>query len=233
MDNKKQRSTQLYGKLTVVAAIVVGLAACSSQAPEEQPVDTATPVPTETVTVTESAEPEPVETQTQEPEPPPLADIGFNNFREAAIGMGFDDMSAALGTAVTTPDECVESYGTVWQGSGEHAVISAHTDGRSPDAGVRFFFINGAADDPTEYPRTPEGIGVGSTFDEVLAAYPDAVAGDMRDLGAGDLVTLTVKDAETGSKYVFAGYPGELPVVTMMQWGPDAGHVWSHLCIGM
>lgn len=63
-----------------------------------------------------------------------------------------------------------------------------------------------------------------------MAAFPTAVLGSMTDLGAGDITTITVDDPDSDSKYVY-GFSGG-STVDLLQWGPEAGHQWSHLCGG-
>lgn len=45
----------------------------------------------------------------------------------------------------------------------------------------------------------------------------------MVDLGAGDIDTITVDDPDSDSGST---------TVDLLQWGPDAGTQWSHLCGG-
>jgi hypothetical protein len=80
------------------------------------------------------------------------------------------------------------------------------------------------------YPRNAEGVGIGSTQAEVMAAFPTAVLGSMTDIGAGDITTITVDDPDSDSKYVY-GFNGS-STVNLLQWGPGAGNQWSHLCGG-
>src|SRR5690606_23520795 len=93
--------------------------------------------------------------------------------------------------------------GAVW--NTELATTYAFTDPDAPDSGVTFFYTNRLlASDDAPFPRNAEGVGVGSTQDDVLAAFPDAVVATVNDLGAGDLTTITVDDPDSDSKYVYA-----------------------------
>src|SRR5690606_13721183 len=115
-------------------------------------------------------------------------------------------------------------YGAVW--NTELATTYAFTDPDSPAGGVTFFYTNRfLAPDGSPFPRNAEGVGVGSTQAEVLAAYPGATVGVHEDLGAGLLSVITVDDADTDSKYVFAFYEGST-TVDLLQWGPSAGNQW-------
>lgn len=73
-------------------------------------------------------------------------------------------------------------------------------------------------------------MGAGSTQAEVLAAYPGAVVDAYEDISVGPMTRITVEDAASGSRIVFALTDGS-PVVNLVQWGPRAGGQWAHLCL--
>jgi hypothetical protein len=208
----KRTTTLTAGAL---AAIVL-LAGCT---PGGTPSGGGTPEPVPTVTVTMT------------PEPVAEPDFGFTFFHAATIGSSWAEMSAQLHMPVGPYDGC-PWYGSVW--NTELATTSAFLDSRDPSAGTTFFYTNYyLATSGANFPRNAEGVGVGSTQAEVLAAYPSAVVDSYNDLGAGDMTRITVTDAASGSKYVFAinGNAGA-NVVDLLQWGPGAGTQWSHLCTG-
>lgn len=199
-----------------MAAAVLTVTGCAG--PPTPPVDGAsgTPLPTATVTVT----------------PAPAAagpDYGFTFFEEAQLGATWDQMSAQLSYPVAGIEEC-PWYGAVW--NSEIATTYAFTNSHDATLGVTFFYTNRSlAADDAPFPRNAEGVGVGSTQAQVVAAYPSAVVGGWDDLGAGHITTVTVEDPDSDSKYVFGVSDGSA-VVDLLQWGPGAGTQWSHLCTG-
>lgn len=201
-----------------VAAAALLLAGCTP-APVT-PTDTA--VETGTVTPAPTPTPEPVE---------PQADFGFTFFHEGTIGSTWAQLSEQLHYPVAGMDEC-PYFGAVW--NTDLATTYAFTDASNPDAGVQFFYANRfLAPDDAPFPRNAEGVGIGSTQDEVVAAYPDAVVDAYQDLTAGDLTRITVEDPDSDAKYVFAISSGSA-VVDLLQWGSgNFGGQWGHLCGGL
>ncbi|HRN29417.1 MAG TPA: hypothetical protein PK781_01730 [Terrimesophilobacter sp.] len=205
--------------VTAVVASVLLVAGCAPVPGE--PEESAEPTVLPTVTVTAPA-----------PEPEaPRADYGFTFFEEATMGSTWAQMSSQLNYPVAGIDEpwndaVCPHYGLVW--GTELVTTYAFMD----EGKVGFFYTNRLfADDSASFPRNAEGVGVGSTEAQILAAYPTAVVGDITDLGAGDIHTITVDDPDSDSKYVF-GITSGSAVVDLLQWGPLAGNQWSHLCGG-
>jgi len=171
--------------------------------------------------------PLPVATPVADPAPA-RADYGFTYFYEADLGSTWEQLSAQLHHPVTGHPDC-PYFGTVW--GTEAANTIAFMDETDMAAGVRFFYtMPGWATTSAPFPRNAEGVGVGSTQAEVMAAFPTGVLGSMNDLGAGEITTITVDDPASDSKYVY-GFNGT-STVNMLQWGPEAGNQWSHLCGG-
>jgi hypothetical protein len=208
--------------LGAIAAVAL-LSACTPPPPS----GSASMAPAPAVTVTVSATPS--------PSPAPAApDFGFTFFHGAQIGTTWAEMGAGLHTAVAGYDDGSTScpwFGSLWDTS--LVTTWAFTDSHNPGAGSQFFFTQRyLAPDSGPFPRNAEGVGVGSTQAQVVAAYPAAVVGSVDDLGAGHITTVTVSDPSgSGSKYVFGISDGSA-VVDLLQWGPGAGNQWSHLCTG-
>lgn len=179
-----------------------------------------------------SPEPVPTVTVTATPAPEgPRADYGFTFFEEATMGSTWDEMSAQLhyevaGIDQPWNDQVCPHYGLVW---GTELV---RTYAFMDEGHVGMFYTNrGIAADSASFPRNSEGVGVGSTEAQILAAYPAAVVDDYTDIGAGEIHRITVDDPDSDSKYVF-GISASNSVVDLLQWGPLAGNQWSHLCSG-
>ena len=218
-------------KTYFVAATAIGaaltLAGCTPPSPAAS--SSAGPVPTVTATVTVTVTPSPA------PAPPPPPDFDFTSYEGAQIGSTWAQMSTQIGLAVSGNYQCA------WYGQlrGTEVVQTyAFTNASNPNgAGSSLFYTQ--VEDPSAtgpFPRNAEGVGVGSTKAEVLAAYPSAVVGSVEDLSAGHIDTITVPAPAGGSKYVFgiSGNSASPNTVDLLQWGgPSAGVQWGHLCSGL
>lgn len=202
-------------RLAPIIPVVLLLALSGCTPTPVEPV--AEPSPTESATA-------PVETTpTPDPTPEgPAPDFGFTFFRDTVIGADF------ASEGLTGLDEC-PWYSQVDVSGGIYTHAMSWPD--APGDEILFFYTQVVlSEDGGTPPRNAEGVGIGSTLDELLAAYPDAVMGSMRDRGAGDIVTVTVEDPSSDNEYVF-GFDNSPDTVDVLQWGPEAGGQWSHLCL--
>lgn len=188
---------------------------------------TPTPVPPPDVLPPAPAAPTPDATPAADPVVE-RADYGFTYFYEADLGT-WEAMSTQLSHPVAGMPDC-PYFGTVW--NTDVATTLAFMDPDNIAAGAQFFYtMPGMTTSTAPYPRNAEGVGLGSTHADVMAAFPTAVVGSMVDLGAGDIATITVDDPGSDSKYVY-GFNAGSTTVDLLQWGPGAGIQWSHLCGG-
>jgi len=226
------RQTSLHALVVgMTLAVAVGLTACAPSLPE----------PTETPTPTaEAAEPTPTPTPT--PTPEAVADFDIDRFREATLDLPDPAaLSSALGGLAEEIDACP------WM-----PILEQHTEfsdtiaffsnpdweGLFSGPNVRFFYTeandgSGSGIVPAGLPRNPEGVGVGSTVEEIRAAYPDAVEQVVYAEGPGDMLTFTVTRPGTDSVYIFSSDESHPGVINRLQWGPDAGKMWQYLCFGI
>ena len=202
-------------KALLGVAVVALLAGC---APEATPTGDADPVPVPTVTVT--ATPAPAE---------PGPDYGFTFFEEVTLGSTFLEASDQLNYPVRGIPEC-PYYAPIWETELSHTY--AYISSEDLEAGIELFYQQLAFDsDNPHYPRNAEGVGLGSTEAEIMAAFPDASSAVVSDLGAGDITVITVEDPDSDARYAY-GFSSGASVVDMFQWGLNAGGQWSHLCGG-
>lgn len=196
--------------------------------------------PTEPAATEPSVEPTQAVESTPSPTPTSeaLADFDIDRFRAASLELAdADAVGTALGGLAAEFEEC--PWYPILENHSEYSSTSAKFDtdffGRTDlEPNVRFFYtISGDEVVPPGMPRNPEGVGVGSTHDEIRAAYPGAVEAVEFAEGPGDIVTFTVRRPNTDSVYVFASDSSHPGVINMLQWGPDAGGQWSHLCTGL
>lgn len=137
----------------------------SSPAPSQTP----TPAPTATPT-TPAAPPAPA----ADPADPATWTIGFDGVGPAKLGTPFRDQHSVL-PAFTDATEsiCVDVQSALTSPGGLRFLFLAAADGSSRTAAIEFGNYGVGEDDSAITPRTSAGIGISSTEDELLAAYPD------------------------------------------------------------
>ena len=169
---------------------------------------------------------------------PAAPDFDFTHFHGAAIGMTWAQMGTALHTAVGGDDESgyvCPWYGALWNTSSSRLRVHRVREDPGAARSTCFYTQRFLASDAGPFPRNAEGVGVGSTQAQVLAAYPRAVVGSYRRPRRGPHHDdhrerpCRIADRSTSSASATAPAPN---TVDLLQWGPDAGNGWSHLCTG-
>jgi hypothetical protein len=176
-----------------------------------------TPTPTSTPAVTPSPSPSPAQ-----------AEIDFDRFRDIYVGMSFAEASAASGIAVTGESMCPWFANIIDDDpTGLYVATTSWVD--TPGDEILFFrmlWLDDPALAPAGLPRTTEGITIGSTVADVLAAYPSATLTTIDDMSRGarsfflvagpDDLTL-IFDVQSGlvseitwGKRLMYGPPGEM-----------------------
>jgi hypothetical protein len=160
-------------------------------APEPTPTSTptATPTPTSTPTPAPPA-PEPVPTPTIDPADPSTWIITFDGLGPISYGSTMADATAAMDRtdySVTEPTETCDIVSRFIPGDDSEIIritVYPSWDSQQTDAGIDVFGISSDNPDAAMYtPRTAEGIGLGSSVDDILAAYPGITSGDGRSVG--------------------------------------------------
>jgi hypothetical protein len=209
-----------------VAIAALALAACSSgpegTSPSASP--SATPSPSVTPSATPSASPTPTETAvaftcptwTDDPDAG-VAAIGPNYFAGACLGESFDG-AAANGAAVTVEASC-PWYGTLVADDSLGFYVSTITEMDTPGESITLFrmswFTDPADAAGLDMPSTAEGITIGSTEAQVLAAYPTATEVSFDDISRGPRTQLVV-ETSADTSYNFDITDG---LVNEISWG--------------
>jgi len=137
----------------------------------------AAPSPTPTVTPTPTPTPTPTSTPTpavpvQDPADPSTWVIGFDGAGPLRLGPPLATQTAELPDFVDKTDPlCTGSYAWLTSPNGSRVGLVAGSDGSDRTAAI-ILGSDGYPDLPTS-PTTAAGIGVGSTLEQLQAAYPD------------------------------------------------------------
>jgi len=154
----------------VALALTGNIPFLPQQAPP--PLSSPSPVPSETPTFPTTPTPAPTPTPTATPtidlSAPETWAIEQNRVGPVAVGEDRASAAGALSQAFTTaPYQCdVDVYTSTV--SRMNIVVTPEADSTR----IASILITGSNDDALSSPRTPAGIGLGSTVGEILGAYP-------------------------------------------------------------
>ena len=216
----------LVAALAAAAFATTALAGCTSTPTETSPSASPSPSVTHTATPSPSATPSETaaaaECPTWSDDPDyAAAAIGPISFAGVCVGQSFDE-AIATGAPITAPEQC-PWYGQLVAQDDPGFYVTALSDPSDPGARISFFIMYWFADPADaasfEMPRTAEGITIGSTADEVMAAYPTANEVTFDDIARGSRTQLVVPTSAT-TTYNFDVVDG---VVTEISWGEGLG----------
>ena len=200
-------------RLLPAALAVLLLAACSSTPSATTPSASPTASPSATVSASQSpsASPTPTATDTALGCPPwsddpdaAVAAIAPNRFAGACLGMTFDQ-ATANGTTVVGDKQC-PWFSTVVADDKLGYYVNVVQGTQDANGTISLFMVKWFGDpaDAASYemPATAEGITIGSTKAEVLAAYPTATEVSFDDISRGPRKQLVVPTGD-GTTYNF------------------------------
>ncbi len=194
-------------RLTVIACLLlVGCtpAASGSSTPSSSSAPVATPSSAPVVTPSPSPSPD-------------AAEIDFDRFTDIYVGMTFAEASAASGIAIQGEAMCpwfanivVDDPVGLYVGT-----VSPIEAAGSEIWFFRMLWLDDPALAPADLPSTTEGITIGSTQAEVVAAYPSATLTTVDDISRG-----------TRTFYLVPG-PSDLTLIFDIQSGLVSEITWG------
>lgn len=209
----------------LVAALALALSACDGNLV----IPSTSPYPSESVSSTPSTTPtsaSPTATAiaddcpawTDDPDAA-VAAIAPNRFAGACVGMTFDE-ATANGTSVTGDEQC-PWYATVISDDDLGYFVNVVKHGDDASGTIYLFMVKWFADPATaasyDLPATAEGITIGSTAGDVLAAYPGGTEVDFDDVARGARHQIVVP-TDAATTYNFDITDG---LVSEISWGAD------------
>jgi len=157
---------------TVAYALGTGLldpTPVAAPSPTPTPVETPTPSPTPAPTPTPSPT-----TPAEDPADPSTWIIDFGGVGRVTLGTPFSSQSDALpGLQDVTDSICVDEQRTYLAPSRLRFTLVGAKDGSKRTAAIEFGNLGDGTDNRSTTPKTAAGIGISSTREELLAAYPD------------------------------------------------------------
>ena len=186
--------------------------------PGVSPSTTLSPTPTPLATPTPSSTLAAVcASYTDNPDAATAA-IDFNRFADVCLGMSYAKATAVTGVPVVGETQCpwvttLESDDTL----GYYVTAISPVD--TPGSEIWFFHMVWQSDPATatayDLPRTPEGITIGSTVAQLVAAYPGATTMAIDDYSRGPRDERVVLGPDS-TAYVFDITGG---LVSELTWG--------------
>ncbi|WP_221585078.1 hypothetical protein [Microbacterium sp. G2-8] len=194
-----QRTKTAVGILS--GTILVGaLAGCatgttSGDAPDPEVTLTAGPAPA-TDSPMPPAEPSdpPDDDETADPS---MWEVDDGEVGPIEVGDDFRDTLAELGDDWQNDEQC--AYMAWWNAPDGSYLVSFHHDDAADETGIIEVSVE-LTGDAADGPRTEHGVGLGSTRDEVMAAYPDAM--DVpATIGGGSYLKVADDDVDDGALF--------------------------------
>ncbi|MGO4301439.1 hypothetical protein [Leifsonia sp. RAF41] len=181
-----RKRTALIVTLVLLAVSISGgtvAYALSNGLLEPAPVVTATatptPTPTATLTPTPTATPTPTPTvaaPVQDPSDPSTWVIGFESVGPLELGTPFPAQHQAVPALTDITDSiCVNEMARLRSPAGLSFTLVGAADGSGRTAAIEYGKFRNGSEDRATGPKTAEGIGISSTIDELMAAYPAIV----------------------------------------------------------
>ncbi|GGD80727.1 hypothetical protein [Microbacterium murale] len=160
---------RMIAVLTIATVSVMPLAGCATAQPAPEPTTAETSAPSPDPTPTQ-------ETDEPDPEDPSTWLVSDEGIGPIETGGDFEATLSALPTSWMNDENC--SW-TAWWNAQDQSYNVNFARGTTTETDPIMVVSASAADPvtPGVGPRTEEGLGIGSTEDEILAQYPDAVEG--------------------------------------------------------
>ncbi|CAH0186218.1 MULTISPECIES: hypothetical protein [unclassified Microbacterium] len=203
-------SRRTAGPVILAALSALLLAGCASATTD--PGATSNPTPTSTVGEP-SSEPSPIPEPSLDPDDPATWPVTAAGIGPIETGGDFQETLAELPDSWNNDENC--SWAAWWNADDNSYSMSFVRGTESDDAPI--VLASASAADPVTAgvgPRTEEGLGIGSTKDEVLAQYPDASEGDA-PIGDGTWLSVPTDGATMFFEYYTGDQANAVTVTTL------------------